>query len=61
MSWPIAVTAVLAMLLGFVSGLLTIRRSARWCPSCGAGLRCPDCGSSEYNRYAVTSRIVRRA
>lgn len=28
---------------GWLAGLLTFRRSLRWCPSCGADLKCPRC------------------
>jgi hypothetical protein len=29
--------------LGWVAGMLTFRRSLRWCAACGRMLRCPDC------------------
>jgi hypothetical protein len=34
-----------ALLLGYLAGLLTFKRSNRWCPACGANLRCPTCES----------------
>jgi hypothetical protein len=30
-----------ALVLGFAAGLVTYRQSRRWCPGCGATLRCP--------------------
>jgi hypothetical protein len=37
--------AVAALLLGFVAGLLTFKRSNRWCPTCGHPLICKaNCG-----------------
>jgi hypothetical protein len=35
--------AVVALVVGFLAGFVTFRRSLRWCPGCGAFLRCPDC------------------
>jgi hypothetical protein len=29
--------------LGFAAGLFTFKVKSRWCPTCGARLRCPDC------------------
>jgi hypothetical protein len=60
MGWPDVVIAVLGMAFGFICGLVTIKRSARWCPVCGGGLRCTDCGSNEYTRYAASSHGSRR-
>jgi hypothetical protein len=37
------VAALPALLLGFVAGLATLKRSSRWCPACGAVLRCTEC------------------
>lgn len=33
----------LALVVGFAAGFITFRRSLRWCPACGAGLRCIEC------------------
>jgi hypothetical protein len=41
--WTYAITAVLTALLGFVAGMLTFKRSQRWCPRCGIALRCLEC------------------
>ncbi|HZN73664.1 MAG TPA: hypothetical protein VFC00_18495 [Micromonosporaceae bacterium] len=41
----------LALLIGFAAGFVTFRRSLRWCPACGAGLRCVECAG----RRAVMS------
>jgi hypothetical protein len=32
-----------AAILGFAAGLVTIKRSERWCPACGETLRCVHC------------------
>lgn len=29
--------------LGWVAGMVTFRRSRRWCPECGGTLRCINC------------------
>jgi hypothetical protein len=34
---------VAALVIGFLAGFVTFRRSLRWCPTCGAGLRCLEC------------------
>jgi hypothetical protein len=38
-------SVVLALVVGFAAGFVTFRRSLKWCPSCGAGLRCIECTS----------------
>lgn len=40
---PVAVAVVVALAVGFLAGLVTFKRSLRWCPGCGAVLRCPEC------------------
>ncbi len=37
------IAALPVLLLGFVAGLATPKRSSRWCPACGAVLRCIEC------------------
>jgi hypothetical protein len=38
-------TTGLGLVLGFVAGLATFKRSLCWCPGCGAELTCPHrCG-----------------
>ena len=46
-SWALFMTAAISALLGFAAGLLTFKRSSRWCPDCGKSLSCPACGSQE--------------
>jgi hypothetical protein len=29
--------------LGFTAGLFSFKVKARWCPTCGSTLQCPDC------------------
>jgi hypothetical protein len=38
-----AVTITVAMLLGFLAGLLSFKVKSRWCPTCGAVKCCPAC------------------
>jgi hypothetical protein len=39
----IFMTAVVAaLMLGFLAGMLTFKRSLQWCRNCG-GLTCPNC------------------
>jgi hypothetical protein len=37
------VVIIMAVLLGFVAGLVALKRSSRWCPACGDLLRCAHC------------------
>lgn len=37
------ITALCALTLGFLAGLLTFKRSLRWCRNCGTVLKCPVC------------------
>ncbi|MEN3305536.1 MAG: hypothetical protein V7603_1738 [Micromonosporaceae bacterium] len=45
MTWAFALIAAIAGLLGFGAGLLTFKRSSRWCTQCGKSLSCSQCGS----------------
>ncbi len=49
--WSTVPMLLSGVVVGFVCGLLTFRRSLRWCPTCGETLRCPrrvlSKGSSE--------------
>lgn len=38
-----ATTAIVAIILGFLAGLLTFKHKQRWCPGCGSALRCVQC------------------
>jgi hypothetical protein len=42
--------AIPALLVGFVAGFVTYRKSRRWCVVCGATLRCPDCAARSGGR-----------
>jgi hypothetical protein len=42
-SLTLVLSVVAALLVGFLAGMLTLKRSTRWCPMCGMALRCPDC------------------
>lgn len=35
--------SVVAVMVGFIAGLATLKRSSRWCPGCGQVLRCGQC------------------
>jgi hypothetical protein len=37
------ITVVLAMLLGFLAGLLSFKVKSRWCAECGTVKSCPRC------------------
>jgi hypothetical protein len=40
MSYTHLVITVAALLVGYLAGLLTFKRSNRWCPACGSSLVC---------------------
>jgi hypothetical protein len=44
-SWLYTIVATGLVLLGFVAGMVTFKRSLRWCPVCGATLSCRACAS----------------
>ena len=48
-----------ALVLGFVAGLVTLKRSARWCPACGQALRCTHCAGQPTPSEAA-KRIAKR-
>ena len=33
---------IAAMVIGFLAGMLTLRKSQQWCPRCGSTMRCPE-------------------
>ena len=37
------VTVAVSMLVGFLAGVVAFKRTERWCPGCGATLKCVDC------------------
>jgi hypothetical protein len=39
----IALSALMASMVGFGAGLLLFRRSLSWCRTCGSVLSCADC------------------
>jgi hypothetical protein len=41
--WAEGLSLLAGMLLGFVTGLATFRRSLAWCRKCGETLTCPFC------------------
>ena len=43
MSSAVVAVGGLALLAGFLAGFFTFKRSHRWCPDCGAVLRCVEC------------------
>lgn len=61
--WLPAVLA--AVTTGFLAGLLTFRRTGKWCPCCGAVARCPECPThptpNEARLAIVGNRASRRS
>jgi len=51
MDYLYAVTAAAGLIAGFVGGLVTFKRSLRWCPGCGATLRCLECAGQPTPRH----------
>ena len=39
-------TTVLALLLGWLAGMLTGKRAERWCPVDGSQLKCVECAKA---------------
>ncbi len=54
-----AIAVLPALLMGFVAGLVTLRRSSRWCPACGAVLRCTEC-AAQPTRFEAARRLEGR-
>lgn len=59
----LAVAVVLAMVVGFVAGLISYRASRRWCGVCGVSLVCPTCTDlgppTPTNRPQATTKAQR--
>lgn len=57
------VAVIPALLVGFVAGFVTYRKSRRWCVACGATLSCPDCAmrASGRSHAAGTGHASRRS
>jgi hypothetical protein len=39
----LALSTVMALVVGWLAGMLTRQRASHWCPYDGAKLTCPDC------------------
>ena len=39
----LTIVALSALIVGFLAGLLTFKRSEQWCTECGETKRCPKC------------------
>lgn len=37
------VMSFVGLVIGFAAGFLLVKRSTRWCPSCGSDLKCTRC------------------
>gem|GEM_PF-1070881 len=48
------ITAMGGLLLGLGVGFFTFRLKQRWCPRCGATLRCPECAPRHSMRFSPT-------
>lgn len=42
--------------LGWLAGMLTFKRSLRWCSACGAGLKCPQCSRAGLHDLSLPRR-----
>jgi hypothetical protein len=42
----LVVSVGLALVLGWLAGMLTHKRAERWCPACGSHLKCLDCAKA---------------
>lgn len=51
--------AAAGLVIGFLAGLVTFKRSLRWCSGCGAVLRCPECPGRGTGRSAPPAASVR--
>jgi hypothetical protein len=38
------ITVATALIIGFLTGLISFKIKQRWCPVCGASLQCPTHG-----------------
>jgi hypothetical protein len=47
----LGITALAASTLGFLAGLLTFKRSLRWCPKHGHLMTCEDCKPNQVRRF----------
>jgi hypothetical protein len=41
-----AIGTGLALVLGWLAGMLTHKRAERWCPACGSRLKCLHCAKA---------------
>jgi hypothetical protein len=42
----LAASVVIALVVGWLAGMLTRERSSHWCPADGARLSCPECAKA---------------
>ena len=56
-----AVAAVLGLLIGWVLGMWTRKRSNLWCPVDGGKLTCPRCRTASVHSLGSPANLRRRA
>jgi hypothetical protein len=42
-----------ALIVGWLSGMVTFKRSQSWCPACGSRLSCADCPRAGLHRLTA--------
>ncbi|MDG4767829.1 hypothetical protein O7632_27595 [Solwaraspora sp. WMMD406] len=50
------VFTTMGIVAGFMLGFFTFKLKQRWCPGCGATLRCPECAPRHSMRFSPTGR-----
>lgn len=54
-------TALVMLLVGWVLGMWTKKRSNQWCPVDGTKLTCPRCATTAVHSLGSTANLVRRS
>lgn len=60
MSYLIGAAIIVALVGGFLTGMVTLRRSDGWCPQCGEPVRCVKCAGQPSLREARRALQRRR-
>ena len=56
----LAIPIALALVVGWVAGMVTHKRAERWCPLDGSTLTCPRCAKAGLHVLGTTARQSRR-
>jgi len=56
----IGASVVVSLVVGWIAGMCTRKRSERWCPADGSELACLECATAGLHRFGSPANSARR-